>query len=115
MVNSYYSSQAEGDWGKTYELRSPEFQKMVERDYYLDQMAKDAQGWQLLSYDIDSFEERGGLIHILIVFRYRIDAGEGPANVEFLDRTSWVKSAGRWYSYNAGIQRHLPLNDSISR
>ncbi len=115
VVTSYYSSQMEKDWSQTYDLRMPEFRNMVERSYYIQQMAEDSKGWQMRGFEIESFEQQDDLISIVMRFQYVVGDTDVRKSVEFLDKTAWVEIDGRWFSHNAGVQRHLPLNDSIVR
>jgi len=118
-AKEYYTYQKDKKWDSTYEMRSPKFKKIVDKSYYIEQMTKDANGWELVNFEIKDAEKEKDHIILTILFTYEISISneqKSESRVQsFLEKTEWEKLNGNWYSYDAGYQYHLPLNDPIVR
>ena len=118
-VKEYYTYQKDNNWDATYEMRTPKFKKIVDKSYYKEQMAKDAKGWELIKFDIREAEKVKDNIVLVILFTYKISLDNKQSDESriqsFIEKTEWEKNNGNWYSYDAGYQYHLSLNDPIVR
>lgn len=114
-VNVYYKAQQVGDWDRTYAMRTPHFRAITEKGYYKRQMDADSKGWNLLQFKVLSARSDNSTVSVQMRFRYSI-ADSGKTHVlDFPESSVWIKIDGTWYCYNAGIQYHLPQNDSFTR
>ncbi|MHB8744572.1 MAG: hypothetical protein ACYC9L_15820 [Sulfuricaulis sp.] len=124
-VAQYYLAEQNHDWEQTYNLRTPDFKKIVSKEMYISHMRKDSAGWKLKKYDIKSIKENDGKVSLTINF-----VEEPPPNsfyneallkklppntpplktFEMEDDSIWVRINGEWYCYAAGQRLHLPMN-----
>lgn len=114
-VDVYYQAQQTGDWDRTYAMRTPKFRTIAEKPYYKEQMEADSQGWKLLQFRVLSAKRQGARVRVKMRFKYSVTESGKSRVFEFPDDSIWVQLNGVWYCHNAGIQYHLPQNDSFTR
>ncbi len=121
QLQTYYRAEQAGHWDQVYELRVNDFRWGASRDYFIQAMQEDARGWELLDYSITAVEAQYDKVHITLHFRYRITDAKpawqklaGPDGMLELDDTSiWLYEDGHWRCKDAGVRRHLPMNEPL--
>ena len=119
-INLYYSAEKRGDWSFAYEMRVPEFRSSYKKDYYVNRMKMDSDGWDLRSWEIGRIKLRGESATVDIRFEEVVPEEFGKAigvdpgeTVEFDQVTEWRRHDGKWLCRACGMRMHLPLNGGI--
>lgn len=110
------------DWSNAYEMRTRDFRNLIDKNQYMESMTKHSIGWDLTEYKIINASINDDKKVVMeIDFTYRIAPEirpEDSTEKEFFtlrDISIWQKIDDDWLCHSAGIQGHLPLNDSITR
>ena len=115
-IEEYYAAEKKHDWENAYRMRTPAFRQMVGRDRYFEEMAKDTDGWALITYSVRGGKRMENLAFVKIHFVERTpphgDLPEG-ALMESSEITVWKKIDGVWLCLAPGMRRHIRLNAEL--
>lgn len=115
-IERYYSLEILGQWAKTYEMRPAEFRKIMEKDYYVQQMNLNNEGWNLLKWEIENIKTTENSAVATIKFFEKVPAhfadeiGLNVKTMRIREETVWIKEGGAWFCKDCGSRTHLPLN-----
>jgi len=125
-VNTYYHYEQNKDWGKTYSMRVPAYQKSVSLGFYISTMESDSKGWKLLSYKVVSAvsEQNRVKLHMkfteLAPISYLPNEVSGTLKIntsqittEFEESSIWESINGKWLAWETGARSHLDLNEGL--
>ena len=121
-IDQYYTMEKNNQWELAYALRSKEFRNTFDKLYYVSEMKKASNGWQLIKYDILKFSIDKDRVILTITFhdkppesfRKEHNFYNDLSEISFEDKSVWEKDKGIWYCVSAGRRHHLVLNGSVN-